>query len=92
VRRATPNKLELKTRYGSVLTAWLNLSRQMLLTMSTAFIRPAVSDIAGRQWLSAIFASQTGQAAAATELAAKAAKAKPEFRDLLPRYFPAAKK
>jgi hypothetical protein len=91
VRRATPNKLELKTRYGSVMTDWPNLSLQMLLTMSTAFIRPAVSDLAERQWLSAVFASETGQAEAANKLAAKAAAAKPEFRDLLPRFFPAAK-
>ena len=41
VRRATADKLELKTRYGSVMTDWLNLSPEMLLKMSTAFIRPA---------------------------------------------------
>ena len=92
VRRATPERLELKTRYGSVMTDWTNLSPQMLLTMSTAFIRPPVSDNAERQWLSAIFAAQTGQTETAHELATKAAAAKPEFRELLPRYFPAAKK
>ncbi len=92
VRRATADKFELKTRYGSVMTSWLNLSPEMLLKMSTAFIRPAVSDIPERQWLSAIFAAQTGQTTAANELAAKAAAAKSDFRDLLPRFFPAAKK
>jgi len=92
VLRATPNKLELKTRYGSVMTDWLNLSPEMLLKMSTAFIRPAVRDIPERQWLSAIFASQTAQFEAAKELADKAADAKPKFRDLLPRFFPDAKK
>ncbi|HEX4667853.1 MAG TPA: thioredoxin-like domain-containing protein, partial [Chthoniobacterales bacterium] len=91
VRRATPEQLELRTRYGSVISDWTNLSPQMLLTISTAFIRPQVSDTAGRQWLSAIFAGQTGQAEAAHELAAKAAAAKPGFRDLLPRFFPVAK-
>jgi hypothetical protein len=60
--------------------------------MSTAFIRPAVFDIPQRQWLSAIFAAQTGQAAVAIELAKKAAASEPDFRDLLPRYFPAARK
>jgi hypothetical protein len=64
----------------------------MLLTMSTAFIRPAISDVPERPWLTAIFARQTGQAEAAKELAQKAADAKPEFRDLLPRYFPEVKK
>ena len=92
VRRATADKLELKTRYGTVMTSWLNLSPQMLLKMSTAFIRPAVSDVPERQWLSAIFAAQTGQTEAANDLARQAAEAKADFRDLLPRFFPTAKK
>lgn len=92
VRRATKDKLELKTRYGSVMTGWVNLPPDMLLKMSTAFIRPAVADLPERQWLCAIFAAQTGQTAAANELAAKAAEAKGSFRDLLPRFFPTAKK
>ena len=37
VRRATKDKLELKTR--SVMTGWLNLSPEMFLKMSRAFIR-----------------------------------------------------
>jgi hypothetical protein len=36
-----------------VLTDWLNLSPEMLLKISTAFIRPGVSDNAERQWLCA---------------------------------------
>ncbi len=92
VRRATARKIELKTRYGSVMTDWLNLSPKMLLTMSTAFIRPGVADDPDRQWLSAIFAAQTGQKAAGAQLAVQAARAKPQFRDLLPRYFPDTKK
>jgi serine/threonine protein kinase len=92
VRRATKDKLELKTRYGSVMTGWLNLPPDMLLKMSTAFIRPGIADVAERQWLCAIFAAQTGQTAAANDLAEKAAGAKGNFRDLLPRFFPTAKK
>ncbi len=92
VRRASATEMELKTRYGRVMVRWLNLSPQMLLTMSTAFIRPSVPDVAERQWLSANFAMQTGQAEAANDLAQKAAVAKAEFRDLLPRFFPEAKK
>lgn len=92
VRHATASKLELKTRYGSVMTDWLNLSPAMLLKMSTAFIRPGVSDLAERQWLSALFAAQTGQDKEAQELAGKAAGAKAEYRELLPRYFPQSKK
>lgn len=92
VRHATASKLELRTRYGSVMTDWLNLSPAMLLKMSTTFIRPGVSHLAERQWLSALFAAQTGQDKEAQELAGKAAEAKAEYRDLKPRYFPEAKK
>ena len=92
MRRATANKLELKTRYGTIMTDWANVSPRMLLTISTGFIRPALSDFAERQWLSAIFASQTGQTHAANELATKAAEAEPEFRDSLSRFFPGGKK
>jgi hypothetical protein len=92
VRRATKDKLELKTRYGSVMTGWLNLPPDMLLRMSTAFIRPGIADVPERQWLCAIFAAQTGQTAAANELAEKAAAAKGDFRQFLPRFFPPAKK
>jgi hypothetical protein len=42
--------------------------------------------------LSAIFASQTGQTEVANEFATQAATANPEFRDLLLRFFPDAKK
>ncbi|MBA3962334.1 MAG: protein kinase [Chthoniobacterales bacterium] len=92
IHRATAEKFELKTRYGSVMTDWRNLSPQVLLSMSTAFIRAAASNVPERQWLCAIFAQQTGQAEAARDLAQKAAAAKSEFRDLLARYFPDAKK
>jgi len=92
VRRATADKFELKTRYGTVMTGWLNLSPEMLLKMSTAFIRPPAADVPERQWLCAIFAAQIGQAGAANDLAKKAADAKVSFRDFLPRYFSEAKK
>ncbi len=92
LRRATANSLELKTRNGSVLTDWRDLSPPMLLIISTAFIRPPVSDIPERQWLSAIFAAQTGQIRAANDLASKAAEAKPQFRDLRARFIPRSKK
>jgi len=74
------------------MTGWLNLSPEMLLKMSTAFIRPAGADIPKRQWRSAIFAAQTGQMETANELATKAAEAKSDFRFLHTRFFPAAKK
>jgi hypothetical protein len=60
--------------------------------MATSFVHPGMSDTAERQWLSAIFAAETGQIGTAQQLAAKAARAKPEFRDLLRRFFPEAAK
>jgi serine/threonine protein kinase len=92
VRRATPNELELRTRYGSVIADWLNLSPEMLLAMATSFVHRSASDFGERQWLNAVFAAQTGQTRIANELAVKAARAKLEFRDLLPRFFPEAAK
>jgi hypothetical protein len=44
MRRATATEMELKTRYGRVMSKWLNFSPKML-TMSIAFIRPGVSNI-----------------------------------------------
>ncbi|HSU86050.1 MAG TPA: protein kinase [Chthoniobacterales bacterium] len=92
VRRATPNELELRRGDGSVMSEWVNLSPEMLLGMATSFVRPGMSDNAERQWLSAIFAAETDQIGMAQQLAAKAARAKPEFRDLLRRFFPEAAK
>ncbi len=91
IRHATATELELKTRYGRVMSSWLNLSPTTLLTISTAFIRPGVPDVPERAWLCAIFAAQTGQSAAALDLALQAAAVKPEYRALLPRFFPEAK-
>lgn len=90
-RRATADEIELKTRYGAVMTRWTNLSPQMLLAMSRAFIRPRARDLGEREWLSAIFAKATGQDAAARDLATKAAAASGTYRELLPQFFPAAK-
>jgi Protein kinase domain len=92
LRRATLNKLELRTRYGSVLTDWVNLSPEMLLRISNAFIRPGVPDPGERQWLCAIFAWQTGQAGPANELAQKAQEADPKFRELRSQFLVPGKK
>ncbi len=91
VRHATAQKIELKTRYGSVMTDWRNLPPPMLLTIARAFIRLGAADVAEREWLSAMFAQATGQTDVAAELGKKAAAAKAEFRELLPRFLPAAK-
>lgn len=59
--------------------------------MSTAFIHPKVSDVAELWWLSAVLAEQTAIARTVHALATKAVAAKPEFHDLLPRFFASAK-
>lgn len=91
VRRATPQKFALRTRYGIVMTDWLNLPPTMLLRMSTAFIRPGASEISQRNWENAMFALQAGEREQASKLAHAAAEASAEFRNMLPRFFPGAK-
>lgn len=92
IRRATAEKLALRTRYGTVMTYWLNIPPGTLLTMSRAFIRLAQGDVPERQWLCAIFAAQIGDSAAAHQLARQAAAGRAHYRELLARYFPEAKK
>ena len=68
---------------GSAAVKWTALTPQTLLAMSRAFIPPGGADAADRQWLAAVFAHQTGQAEAATELSDAAMKAKPAYREQL---------
>jgi hypothetical protein len=81
IESATPDKLTMKVPYGMVQIDWAKLAPKTLLAISTSFIQPNASDAADRQWLSAVFASETGQTAAARQLAEAAAKAKSEYRD-----------
>jgi serine/threonine protein kinase len=77
---ANSDRLILKTRYGVVGARWPTLPPNMLLAVSAAFISPPAPDAADRQWLCAVFASQTGQTEAARQFAEAAAKAKREYR------------
>ncbi len=52
--------------------------------ISSSFIKGGAADLAHRQWLCAVFASETGQADAARQLAQTAAEAKPEYAAQLP--------
>jgi serine/threonine protein kinase len=81
IESATPDKLTMKVPYGMVQIDWAQLAPKTLLAISTSFIQPNASDAADRQWLSAVFASETGQTAAARQLAEAAAKSKSEYRD-----------
>jgi hypothetical protein len=83
IESATPDKLSMKLPYGTMLIDWAKFSPKTLLAISTSFIQPNAVAAADRQWLCAVYASETGQADAARQLAEAAAKSKPEYRDLI---------
>jgi hypothetical protein len=77
---ATAQNVSMKIGpYGSAQVAWPKLPPKTLLVVSTSFIKPGAADAADRQWLSAVFAVDTGQIDTARSLADSAAKAKPEY-------------
>jgi serine/threonine protein kinase len=84
---ATDKSLSLKLPYGIARVTWAELSPQALLHVSTSFIQPTAPDAADRQWRCAVFASETGQAEVARQLADTAAKTKPQYRDQISALF-----
>jgi serine/threonine protein kinase len=78
---ANAQKLSFKNPYGSAQFPWTKLTPKTLLGVSTTFIQPNAPDAADREWLSAVFAAETGDSKAAGEMAEKAAAAKPEYRN-----------
>ncbi len=88
IASATDNSLSLKLRYGIARVTWTEFSPQALLNVSTSFIQPTAPDAADRQWRCAVFASETGQAETARQLADAAAKTKPQYRDQISALFP----
>ena len=86
VSSATPEQISLGggRRYGIVGVSWTKLPPKTLLAISASFIKPNEADAADRQWLCAVYASETGDAEAAQRLAEAAAKAKPEYREQIP--------
>jgi len=85
---ATDEGLTMKLRYGIAWITWEKLSPQTLLMVSRSFINPVARDAADRQWRCAVFASETRQPEAATELAEAAARAKPEYKEQISVLFP----
>lgn len=77
---ATPNTLTMLIPYGKAEVPWSNLAPASLLAISTSFIKPNAPDAADRQWLCAVYASETNQADAAKKLAEDAGKSKPEYQ------------
>jgi hypothetical protein len=88
IASATDESLSMRLPYGIARVKWDQLSPQDLLTISQSFIKPGSSDVADRQWRCAVFASETGQAEAARELADAAAKAKAEYKKQISVLFP----
>ena len=88
ISSATPQQISLTTPYGIVGLPWAKVSPKSLLVASTSFIKPNDANAADRQWLCAIFASETGQTDAARQLAEEAAKAKPEYRSQISLLLP----
>ncbi|HEX9424511.1 MAG TPA: serine/threonine-protein kinase [Pyrinomonadaceae bacterium] len=89
IASATDESLSMKLPYGIARVKWEQLSPEELLVVSKSFIDPGSRDAADRQWRCAVFASETGQAEAARELADAVAKAKPEYKEQMSILFPA---
>jgi serine/threonine protein kinase len=87
IASATDDSLSLKLPHGIARVTWEKLPPIALLTVSKSFIKPGAPDAADRQWRCAVFASETGQAEAARQLADAAAKTKPQYRDQISALF-----
>jgi hypothetical protein len=78
----------MKLPYGIAWIAWDKVSPKEILAVSKSFIDPKARDAADREWRCAVFASETGQTEQARGLAEAAARAKPEYREQLPKVLP----
>jgi hypothetical protein len=77
---ANEQGLQMKLPYGEAQLPWTSFSPQTMLAVSISFVNANAPDAADRQWLAAIYASETGQPAEAKRLGEEAAKLKPEYR------------
>lgn len=84
ITAATADALTMKTPYGMIQLPWSKLAPRTLLAVSKSFIGKNPADAADRQWLAAVYASETNQKDESKALAEEAAKAKPEYGDLIP--------
>jgi hypothetical protein len=82
--RATAEAVTVKLPYGESILPWTRIPPAMLLKVSTSFIDPRSADAADRNWLCAVYAKQIGQLEDAKRLGGEAAKAKPEYGQMLP--------
>jgi DNA-directed RNA polymerase subunit RPC12/RpoP len=89
ISSATHDQVSLTTPYGIVGAPWSKLAPPTLLAISSSFITANTPDAPDRQWLSAVFAAETGQGDAARQLAEAAAKTKPEYQERIDSLLPA---
>src|SRR5207237_10187453 len=82
--RATADTLVMKVPYGELGLPWNRVPPATLLRISMSFIDSKSADAADRNWLCAVYANEAGQAEDAKRLGSEAAKAKPEYAQMLP--------
>ena len=89
IQRASASRLSAKLPFGATELDWVKFSPKTLLAIANTLLKKAPpAEVADRDWLSAVFASETGQPEPARFLAKAAADAKPEYRDYLPLIAP----
>ncbi|MEP6685986.1 MAG: protein kinase [Verrucomicrobiota bacterium] len=89
IKHASSSRLNVSLPRGMSELDWTKFSPKTILAIANSLIKKAPpADAADRQWLSAVFAAETGQPAEARFLAKAAADAKAEYRDYLPLIAP----
>ncbi len=91
IKHASEARLNLMMPHGSTELNWTKFSPATLLAIANWLIaKVPAAEAADREWLSAVFANETGQPEPARFLANAAAKAKPEYGAYLPLIIPEA--
>jgi len=85
---ASEMRMKLKNPDVATEWEWNRFTPPRLLNISTALIRPGAPDTADREWLSAVFASETRQPESARALGEAAAKIKPLYSEQLGQLLP----
>jgi hypothetical protein len=85
VRIATQTRLEIQTQYGTLFVDWNEIPPSEILAMAAYFTaRAAAPDVAAdRQWLSGVFAKETGMSREGNALLQKASEGKAAYADLM---------
>lgn len=85
VKVASPSQLEVRTPYGFLPIAWVDLPPATIFKMAQYFAQsdPAPLSKADRNWLSGVFAFAFGMTKEGRALTVDAAQTKPEYRDSL---------